>query len=168
MRSAFVSLTLIALAGCAAPGAIYGPSTRAGAPGYAQTQIEANRFSVVYRGAPGATIADVADLALLRAAEITLEQGADWFIVDARATEPSGPSGGTRPRISIGVGGVGGGGNTSVGVGVGVGIGAGAATSQSAAIRLEIRTGIGAKPADINAYDAREVRANIGPRAGLN
>ena len=38
-----------------------------------------NRYTVTYRGAPDTPATDVYDLALLRAATITLQKGGDWF-----------------------------------------------------------------------------------------
>lgn len=47
------------------------------------------RYTVTYRGSPTATVAQVRDLALLRAATITLQKGGDWFevVTDYTRTE---------------------------------------------------------------------------------
>lgn len=47
------------------------------------------RYTVTYRGSPSATVAQVRDLALLRAATITLQKGGDWFevVTDYSRTE---------------------------------------------------------------------------------
>jgi hypothetical protein len=37
------------------------------------------KYTVTYRGAPGATVQKVRDLALLRASQITLQKGGNWF-----------------------------------------------------------------------------------------
>lgn len=157
MTRALVVLITLALAACATP-AVYAPAARPGAPGYSELKIEADRYRVTYADAPNEAAA--ADYALLRAAEITLAQGYDWFIVDNRATDREGQAGG--PRISIGGGTSSYGGSSSVGVGAGVGFNLGGGAKSS--VSLEIRLGRGARPADANAYDARQVQGSVRQR----
>jgi hypothetical protein len=147
----------LVLSGCATP-AVYAPAAGPGRPGYSELKIENDRFRVTYRDA--ANEAAAADYALLRAAEVTLQQGYDWFVVDNRSTDRSGQSSG--PRVGVGVGGGNYGGRTSVGIGTSVGfnLGGGAKTT----VALEIRLGRGAKPTIVNAYDARQVQATVRPR----
>ena len=145
-----------ALAACATP-TPYAPAIRVGGPGYMQTQIETDRFRVAFRGLGEA--ATLETLALRRAAELTLEQRRDWFIVDARGFEPIG--GGPRTSVSIGAGGWSGG-RTSVGLGTSIGIPIGRSAGDGVA-RLDIRLGSGPKPADPQAYDARAVLSNLAP-----
>jgi hypothetical protein len=152
---------LLALAACATGPTAYAPAQRAGGPGYAETRIEADRYRVTFRDESDGARAH--DLALLRAADLTVQNGYDWFVVTQRGAQPGAASGGG-PRFSVGVGGANYGGNTSIGTGVGVSFGGGGSSSSGSAATIEIRMGKGAKPADTAAYDARDVQRSIGPR----
>ncbi len=165
-----LTLPLIAAAGLAlsacASLAPYGPQMGAGGQGYAEQRIESNRFRVTYNGvgAPG----PVADYALLRAAELTLAQGYDWFEVTQRWTDGRLDSaGGMRPSVSIGAGSSSYGGrygsyrSSGVGVGVGLNFSGPSATSTT----LEVVMGNGETPDRPNAYDASDVRDSLGWRA---
>jgi hypothetical protein len=154
MNRALLSAFALALAACATP-APYGPATRSGGAGFSELRIENDRYRVTYRDAQNESAA--ADYALLRAAEITLAQGYDWFIVDQRSTDREGQ--GSGPRITVGGASTNYGGRTSVGVGAGVGFNLGG--GPKATVSLEIRLGRGAKPTDANAYDARQVQATL-------
>lgn len=152
-----------ALAACAsAP--TYQPAGTAGGPGYSETQVEANRYFVTYRAKGRADASLLQDMALLRAADLTLMQNQDWFIVDRRSTDAGAGRGGG-PSVGVSVGGGSWGGNSGVGVGVGMSlpIGRGGGERASAAT-VEIRTGSGPKPDDPNAYDARSVAASLRSR----
>jgi hypothetical protein len=150
----------LSLAACSSP-SVYAPSTGPHASGFTENRIEADRWRVTYRGGGGASSAQVDDYALLRAAELTLENGYDWFRVENRYTEASGGGGG---GLSIGVGGGSWGSHSGVGGGVstGVPLGGGAALATT----LEISMGKGEKPPARDAYDARSVQAAIRPRVG--
>lgn len=153
-------LATLALGACASMDAAYGPAYGPRGAGYSEFRIEPNRFRVNYQGGPGAPAEEVANYALLRAAELTLAQGHDWFQVTDRTS--SGRMGGGGPRLSIG-GGSSSYGRTSVGVGVGTSfsLGGGPAVAHS----IEVVMGDGQRPADPNAYDARAVRASLQPQA---
>jgi len=159
-RFAVPLLLSLALRACASMDTAYGPAYGPRGAGYSEFRIEPDRFRVNYQGGPGAPAEEVANYALLRAAELTLSQGRDWFQVTDRAS--SGRLGGCGPRFSVGAG-SGSYGRTSVGVGLGTSfsLGGGPAVAHS----IEIVMGQGAKPADPNAYDARAVRAALSPRA---
>lgn len=146
------------LASCAAP-AVYAPAQSPNATGYSHSVIEENRYRVTYRGGDRDT---AYDYALLRAAELTLAGGYDWFrVVNASGEEQSGY--GSGPRVSVG-GGLGtGGGRTRGGVGIGIGFPLGG-SSGAAEQSLEIVMGRGAKPNDPNAYDAASVSQTIRAR----
>jgi hypothetical protein len=153
----------IALAACAST-PTYTPAASPGAAGYSETRIESNRYSVTYRAAGAAEAQLLEDYALLRAADLTLQNGRDWFWVDRRALDESGARS-SGPSIGVGIGAGRWGGNTGVNVGVGVNVpigGQGGARARSAT--LDIRFGEGAQPADANAYDARSVAANVRAR----
>lgn len=74
---------LLTLAACASAPP-YSPAQSAGGFGYTDQRIENDRFRVTYRGAPRMSSADVQDYALMRAAELTIANGGDWFeVIDA-------------------------------------------------------------------------------------
>lgn len=167
-RFAFAAAAMIALSACAAPRTVYAPVSRPGGLGYQSLPIEQDRFRVTFRGAPGASAAEVSELALLRAAEIAVERGAPWFRVVSRSGDaPAFAADQNRPRVSIGVGGSSGSYGSSVGIGVGVGFGAGSyAARRAPEITLEVLLGQGAKPSDADVYDARALIDTVGPRVG--
>ncbi|MEK7265854.1 MAG: hypothetical protein AAB227_07120, partial [Pseudomonadota bacterium] len=89
MRRLLIALSAIALAACAtAVGTAYGPADSKGY-GYTETRVEADRYRIVFAG-DGATPPDVVDdYALLRAAELAVENGYDWFRVVGRSMDES-------------------------------------------------------------------------------
>ncbi len=160
MKHVVFLLLALALAACAST-ATYGPSSSPGGLGYSSQQIETGRHVVSFTDADASR---ARNLALLRAAEITLAEGRDWFeVTNAYAEAAStGRSGG--PTISVG-GGVGSGGSSSVGLGVGLGFPLGASSSGRVTETIEIVTGAGPKPDRPNAYDARSVDLNLRSQA---
>ena len=77
----------LALAACATP-TPYQPAGTGGARGgYAEQRLEADRFRVTFAGNSVTSREQVETSLLLRAAEITLENGADWFQTANRATD---------------------------------------------------------------------------------
>jgi hypothetical protein len=154
---------LLALSACAtAP--TYTPAATQGGVGYSERQIESNRYFVTYRAPGPADESLVHDFALLRAADITLERGGEWFWVDRRSFDGQ-SRGRSGPSIGVGLGGGrwSGGGGTFGSVGVSVPIGSGGGPTVRSAT-LEIRLGEGAKPDDPNAYDARAIATNLSAR----
>lgn len=153
--------TGLILGGCASL-APYGPQGGPGGQGYSEQRIERDRWRVTYNGvgAPG----PVADLALRRAAELTLSEGYDWFQVTQRYVDGRPDSaGGFRPSVSVGYGSSNYGGWRTSGTGVGVGLNF-SGPSPTATV-LEVRLGRGARPDAAEAYDARQVAGALaGPR----
>lgn len=153
-----------ALAACASTQS-YAPAASQGAAGYAETQIENARYFVTYRASGAADANLLQDYALLRAAELTLQHGRDWFWVDRRTLDGQN-TGYSGPSIGIGIGG----GNwgrrsgVSVGVGVNIPIGGAPAGTRARSATLEVRLGEGVKPDDPNAYDAHALSANLRAR----
>jgi hypothetical protein len=145
------------LAACTTP-TVYGPRTASTASGFSEMRIEADRYRVSYQGGNGAGADQVADYALLRAAEITAAQGYDWFRVVEQFTQGVAGRG---PQVSLG------GGSASYGrrsaVGLGLGTNFDLSGGPQLTRNLEIKLGKGAKPDD--AYDAADVIRTIGPRA---
>jgi hypothetical protein len=138
----------------------YGPQVGGSGQGYSEQRIENDRWRVTYRGVgdPG----PVSDYALLRAAELTLQNGDEWFEVTQRWIDGRASQGGIRPNVSIGAGsGSYGGYRTS---GVGVGLGLNISGDQPTSTVMEIRTGDGPRPDRPEVYDARSVRDSLGMR----
>jgi hypothetical protein len=155
-----LALAAISLSACETP-TVYGPAASATGVGYSETPIEQGRWRVTFRGGSGADAARVGDLLLLRAADLTLAHGYDWFRVTDRYTQPAGGGGG--PYVSLG------GGETSFGRGSAVGVGGGVGFDLSGGPKVartfDILMGKGPAPTDADVYDARQIRATIGPRA---
>jgi hypothetical protein len=164
MLRPLIVFVVLSLAACAsAP--TYAPATSENGAGYYERQIESNRYFVTYRASGRADAALLQDYALLRAAEVTLQQGGEWFWVDRRALDAEGAYA-SGPRFSVGLGGGSFGGNSGLGVGLGASfpIGGGPQAQQARSASVEMRIGQGSKPADPNAYDAREISANLRAR----
>lgn len=80
-----LAASVLTVAACAS-GADYRPASHSGGAGYSSQQIESNRYRVSYTGDRNDNAQDVRDRALLRAAELTLEKGGDWFEITASST----------------------------------------------------------------------------------
>ena len=85
MKSILTSLAALGLVACAS-GPDYREASHAGAEGYSSQLIEANRYRVSYTGDERQSAQTVRDYALLRAAELTMERGGDWFEIVASET----------------------------------------------------------------------------------
>jgi opacity protein-like surface antigen len=157
----------VALAACATSSAPppYAAAASATAAGYSETQIESNRYFVTYRAPRGADAAVLQDYALLRAADLTLQNGGEWFWVDRRTTdEETARSGGSSVGIGVGGGSYGRRSGASVGVGLNFPLGGGQSGPQARSATLEMRIGEGPKPDDPNAFDARSIATNLRSR----
>ncbi len=149
----FISLLFAAACATSVP---YGPAAKTGAQGYTVQPIESNRFRVSYTDKDAAM---ARTRALRRAAEVSLEQGADWFQVVSAYDDIDESSG--RSGTSVGIGAAGGSsGRTSVGLGVGISLPLGGSSGPTTHV-LEIITGSGEKPEDAGVYDTDEVLANL-------
>jgi hypothetical protein len=163
-RLVLTALGLAALTACASP-ATYAPQTSPRGQGFSEQRIENDRVRVTFRGAGSDNL--INDYALLRAADLTLHEGYDWFHVVGRSQESAGYSSG--PHMSVGVGGTNYGGHRGHGSAVGVGIGTGfdLGPGPMRTVTLEVKFGKGPRPDDRDAYDARSVsqsiRAHMGP-----
>jgi hypothetical protein len=166
IRTIAIIAAAATLAACAtAPPPPYTAAASSVSLGYSETQIESNRYFVTYRAPNGADTAVLEDYALLRAADLTLQNGREWFWVDRRSIDQH-YANGAGPSIGVGVGGGSWGSRSgaSVGVGVNFPIGGGHAGERARSATLEIRFGEGPKPDDPNAYDARTVADNLRAR----
>lgn len=156
MRLFSVAVCAVALAACAtAVGTAYAPADGKGY-GYSDTRIEADRYRITFSG-DGATPQDVVeDYALLRAADIAISNGYDWFRVISRDVSRENKGG-----VGIGAG-VGGGGR-NVGVGVGGDLGT-IGSRPFFTVRMEVLFGKGARPEGGDYYDARAVKETVKAR----
>lgn len=161
---------LLALGACATQ-TPYEPASKAtGGQGYSETRFEGDRWGVTFSGNSVTSRQTVEQYMLYRAAELTVQQGFDWFETVGRTTErqseyiaspdpwmsPYGPY--WRPYWRAYRGGVWG----------GWGPGWGPDWDVQQINRYEASAEIvmhkGAKPADNrHAFDAHDVMANIGP-----
>ncbi|MBL8547529.1 MAG: hypothetical protein JNL81_13775 [Hyphomonadaceae bacterium] len=159
---------VLALAACATTSAPppYSAATSSTTAGYSDTQIESTRYFVNYRAPRGAEPARLEDYALLRAAELTLENGREWFWVDRRSLEQQSDGRSSGPSIGVGVGGgtFGRHSGASASVGLSFPLGGGQVRSTARGATLEIRFGEGPKPDVANAYDARSTSQTIRAR----
>lgn len=148
------------LAACAtAVGTAYGPADANGY-GYTEMRIEADRYRVSFAG-DGATPPEVVeDYAMLRAAELAIENGYDWFRVVGRSMDEE-EKGGVGVGAGLGTGSYGRRSGVSVGVGGDLGTIGG---RRFFTARLEVLMGKGDKPDDPAAYDARSLIDTIRTR----
>jgi len=153
-------LVALALSACATPQpTLYQAAAGPQGVGYSEYRIEPGRYRITFRGAPGAPPNQVADYALLRAADLAIADGYDWFRVSERfmAGEPD-----RSPRISLGFGGGNYGWHSGGSVGVGTSFSTGG--GPTIASTLEVVMGKGPKPHGADVYDARGVRSSVGQR----
>lgn len=152
----------LALAACTTP-TVYAPANPASAKsvGFSEYKIENNRYRVTFQGGAGAPYRQVADYALLRAAEVTIRDGYDWFQVVNQFGGPTDRGGGSSVSVGTGTGSYGR--HTSFGLGVGTSfdLSGGPAFSHT----IEILEGRGPKPASPDVYDARALAAALAPNA---
>jgi hypothetical protein len=153
-------LAALALTACATPQpTLYQAAAGPQGVGYSEYRIEPGRYRITFRGGPGAPPSQVADYALLRAADLAIADGYDWFRVSERlmAGEPD-----RSPRVSLGFGG----GNYGWHSGASVGVGTSFSTGHgpTVASTLEVVMGKGPRPPGADVYDARGVRSSVGQR----
>ncbi len=82
-----VPVLLVTLLAACASQTDYKPADRRGGYGYTETQLTDNRYRVTFTGNASTPRETVADFALLRAAELTLQNGYDWFKLVDRETD---------------------------------------------------------------------------------
>lgn len=170
MRSIqIVAILLAALLTACATQTKYMPAEKRGAYGYTDTQLTENRYRITFTGNSLTPKETVQDFMLLRAAEVTLENGYDWFKPVTRETERKSRDGGS----------------SSVGVGVGhsprvyrrcgllscdsvttydtnvSGAVSSGGTRDSYSSSMEITLGKDPMPEDMEAYDAKELTATL-------
>lgn len=140
--------------------------------GYSETKLTDTQYRVLFKGR-GSDTTKAMDYAMLRAAELTLEQGYDWFVVanketlvDRQRTEPTTQVGFSRRYNQVRECGLvtcrtytsp----TTQFETGIFVG---GTQKSQIESI-LDIQLGRGTRPDTTQSFDARQVKANLQPVA---
>jgi hypothetical protein len=84
-----VALSAALLSACAT-GPRYTPyqAAQPGKFGFSEQRIEATRYRIIFQGNSRTTRQRVEDSLLLRAANVTIENGYDWFQIVNRATDP--------------------------------------------------------------------------------
>lgn len=158
-RPLFALAAAAFLAACATAPTLYQPAAGPQGVGYSEYSIEPGRYRVTFRGGPGAPAQQVTDYALLRAADLALANGYDWFRVTDRYTEGRPDNG---PRVGVGVGGMDYGRRSGLSVGLGTSFSLGGGPSLAATI--EVVMGRGDRPRGADVYDARALRRNLGQR----
>lgn len=163
MRLILAAAATIVVVACAtAVGTAYAPADSKGY-GYAETRIEADRYRITFAGDGATPPGVVEDYALLRAAELAVENGYDWFRVVGRSMDEA-EKGGVGLGAGFGTGSYGR--RSSVGVGVGGDLGTVGAKKFYTA-KLEAQFGKGEKPsgeAGSEIYDARSVIETVRAR----
>lgn len=89
LRTGFACAAVaLLLGGCATPATTpYRPALDANDQGYQEQRIEANRYRVTFTGNSVTSREAVENFMLLRTAELTLNQGYDYFVLDNQDTE---------------------------------------------------------------------------------
>lgn len=82
------ALTALTLAACATS-TPYAPATSKNPYGFSDQKIEDNRYRIVFRGNSSTDRETVETYLLYRAAELTLQNGFDYFVVTEQDTEAS-------------------------------------------------------------------------------
>ena len=155
MSRLLIFLSALSIAACAAP-TVYAPSEGRAQSGYREMRIEDDRYRVRFQGGSDVRFAEVEDQALRRAAELTLENGYEWFLVTGRRAE-----GDDRSPARVGVSA-----SQSFGRWSGSGLGLGLSYDPTAgrkSISLEVVLRDGPMPDNPNAYEARSLLEAIPP-----
>lgn len=87
MNKLITLIPFILLVSCASSSLEYAAARNDRDEGYTETQLAANRYRVTFSGDASAPDDQIRDYALLRAAELTLLNGHDWFRVLGRESD---------------------------------------------------------------------------------
>lgn len=102
-RLKFGTLFLLALLTACASQPLYSPAERPDQPGYWETRLTDDRYRVTFVGRNTTSSEAVKNYALLRAAELTLAAGNDWFEIIDR-NEDGQLTTRREPNFTVGVG----------------------------------------------------------------
>jgi len=81
------AVAVLAAAGACTTATVYGPATRPGGYGFSEQAIENDRYRITFRGNSLTTREQVENALLLRAGEVTLQRGYDYFVITEGDTE---------------------------------------------------------------------------------
>lgn len=125
--------------------------------GYSEQQLESNRYRISYTASAKTPPDTLHDYLMYRAAELTLAQGYDYFLIaEQNAAQPQADAA-PRTGVSFGFGSGGGGSGFGLGIGTRIGNSGGDRYAQAEVLMYK-----GEKPGDkARAMDAREVRRNL-------
>ena len=99
LKLSFLLLTLFLVACASRP--IYSPAPKSGSVGYYDSKLTEDRYRITFIGYPSTTGDEVQNYVLLRAAELTLQNGFDWFkVINRTLTEKTSNN---EPTFSIGL-----------------------------------------------------------------
>ncbi|WP_428309534.1 CC0125/CC1285 family lipoprotein [Hydrocarboniphaga sp.] len=87
MRSVVIALVAPLLLQACASQTPYKPASKADARGYTETRLSSDHYRVAFSGNASTPADTTRDFALLRAAELTLQSGNDWFQLISRSTD---------------------------------------------------------------------------------
>lgn len=157
IRTISTVFAAVALSACASA-TPYQPLTKG--EGYREQRLETNRYRVTYSGNTATPRETVENYMMYRAAEITLQNGYDWFVLASRTTRDDPQR--SRQSGSVGLGVGGGSGNFGSGVSIGLGTIFGGGKGPAYDAQADILVFKGEKPAPpLAPFDAREVKANL-------
>jgi hypothetical protein len=157
MRRLLLVLTAALATACASAPTLYQPAAGPSGIGYSEYRLEPGRYRVTFHGGPGAPARQVADYALLRAADLAIAEGYDWFRVIDRYMEGQPDRG---PQVGVGVGGANYGRRSGLSLGLGTSFALGGGPSLTTTI--EVLMGRGERPRGGDVYDARALRRSLG------
>lgn len=125
--------------------------------GYGEQRLESNRYRVWFAGNSATARQTVENYVLYRAAELTLDNGYDYFVLSDRSTSGEHEHHGSGVGFSLG--GFRFGSRSGFGIGIGTSTGPGGTRFYGQA---DVFAAKGRKPAENPAaFDAREIKANL-------
>ncbi len=157
--SRIAALTVAALLGACATATPYQPAGKNG-EGYSEQRLETNRYRIRAVGNSATPRDTVENYLMYRAAEVTLQNGYDWFVIADRMTQVDPQRTGGGSGVGIGIGGSSGNFGTGVSIGLSSLFGSGDKTAYQA--QADILVFRNPKPDnDPKAFDAQQVKANL-------
>lgn len=85
-KALYIIPAAMMMTACASSGGHYMAADQQGDYGYYESELEENRYRVAYKSR-GDNLERAKDYALLRASELTLQHGYDWFEIVDRSTD---------------------------------------------------------------------------------
>jgi hypothetical protein len=154
MKRLIISIACIFLLQACASYSPYQPAGNQGY-GYRQTQLSDTQYRIDFKGRDMER-GEAVNYSMLRAAELTLEKGYDWFEVVNRESDT------TKPRASTGIGfGISQHRFTNPLNSFNMGVAVGGNNRDQADVLLEINMGKGVRPEVKQVYSARELATNL-------